>query len=384
MSESPFVLTRRQAMGAVAATALLGTLAACSGSGAEGGSKQDTTDKEAKDLKIGVAMPTKSAARWIKDGENLKDQLEKLGYQVDLQFAEDDIPTQVNQIDNMITQGANLLIIAPIDGTALSTQLDNAGSNGIPIISYDRLIRDNANVDYYTSFNNFAVGQQMGTSLLTGLGVLDKDGKETGEAGPFNVEFFAGSPDDNNAKFFFDGAMDKVMPFVERGILVVKSGQTDFDKCAIMRWEAAKAQERMDNLITSTYTGGAKVDGVLSPYDGLSIGIIGALNSAGYGKDGSKFPIVTGQDAELPSVKSILAGEQYSTIYKDTRKLADATVKMANAVLKGEKPEVNDEETYNNGVKVVPAYLLESVIITKDNVQKELVDSGYYTEADLK
>ena len=333
---------------------------------------------------IGVTMPTRSSERWIGDGDNLKKQLEAKGYQVDLQYAEDDIPTQVNQLDNQITRGAKLLIIASIDGTAITTQLQSAKENNIPVIAYDRLIRNSPNVDYYATFDNFKVGVQQATSLLVGLKLLKEDGSKGDAKGPFNIELFAGSPDDNNATFFFNGAMSILQPYLDAKTLVVKSGQTDFKTVAILRWKPAVAQDRMENLLTSTYKGGAKVDGVLSPYDGLSIGILSALKSNGYGTAGQPYPVVTGQDAEAASVKSIIAGEQFATIYKDTRQLADTTVTMADAVLKGQKPTTNNDKDYDNGVKVVPSMLLESVIIYKDNYKKELIDSGYYTEADLK
>jgi len=360
--------------------ALTFALAACGGGGASGtggggGGGQKT---------IGVAMPTKSSDRWIMDGDNLKKQLETLGYKVSLQFAEDDIPTQVNQIDNMITQGSNLLIIASIDGTALTSQLEAAKADKIPIIAYDRLILNSPNVDYYASFDNFKVGVAQGTSLLTGMGLLDASGKATNKKGPLNIELFAGSPDDNNAPFFFKGAMSVLQPLIDKGTLVVKSKQTKFETVATLRWDPATAQARMENLLTSTYSSGDKVDGVLSPYDGISIGILSALKGAGYGTGGQPYPIVTGQDAEAASVKSIIAGEQYSTIFKDTRELAKVTVAMADAVLKGKKVKVNDTKTYDNGKKVVPSYLLGVQIVTKDNYKKVLVDSGYYTAADLK
>ncbi|NDR54803.1 MULTISPECIES: multiple monosaccharide ABC transporter substrate-binding protein [unclassified Actinomyces] len=378
--------SRRTALAGGVGTALALALAACGGGGAGGGSGSDTAGKAAADIKIGVAMPTKSSERWIKDGSNIKAQLEELGYNVDLQFAEDDIPTQTNQIDNMITQGVNLLIIAPIDGTALSGQLDSAGEAGIPVISYDRLIRDNENVSYYTSFDNYDVGTQMGTSLLIGMGILNADGEDAGVKPdkPYNIELFGGSPDDNNSPFFFNGAMDVIQPYIESGVIAVKSGQTSFDTVATMRWDAATAQSRMDNLITSTYSDGSRVDGVLSPLDSMSIGILGALKGAGYGTDSQPYPTVTGQDAEVAGIKSIMAGEQYSTIFKDTRELADAAVQMAVAVLGGQEPEVNDTETYDNGVKVVPSYLLKSEIITQDNVRSSLIDTGYITEDELK
>jgi putative multiple sugar transport system substrate-binding protein len=356
-------------------------LAAC-------GSSEKTVDQQAGDTDnkgalVGVTMPTRSSERWISDGDNVKKQLEALGYQVDLQYAEDDIPTQVNQLDNQITRGAKLLIIASIDGTAITTQLQSAKDNNIPVIAYDRLIRNSPNVDYYATFDNFKVGVQQATSLLTGLKVLKADGSKGDAKGPLNIELFAGSPDDNNATFFFNGAMSVLQPYIDNKTLVVKSGQTDFKQVAILRWQAKTAQDRMENLLTSTYRGGTKVDGVLSPYDGLSIGILSALKSNGYGTAGQPYPIVTGQDAELASVKSIIAGEQYSTIYKDTRELAKTTVQMADAVLKGQQPEVNNTKDYDNGEKVVPSMLLESVIVDKSNYEKALVDTGYYTKAQL-
>jgi putative multiple sugar transport system substrate-binding protein len=354
------------------------------------GSSTKTVDQEAAPSAgastgalVGVTMPTKSSERWIHDGDNVKSSLEKLGYQVDLQYAENDIPTQVNQIENQITKGAKVLIIASIDGTAITTQLQQAADAKIPVIAYDRLIRNTPNVDYYATFDNHKVGVQQATSLLVGLGLKKADGSDGDAKGPFNIEIFAGSPDDNNATFFYNGAMEVLKPYIDKGTLVVKSGETDFKTVAILRWDPATAQKRMEDLITKAYSD-AKVQGVLSPYDGLSIGILSALKSSGYGTADQPYPVVTGQDAEVASVKSIIAGEQYATIYKDTRKLAEVTVKMADAVLKGGKPEVNNTTDYDNGNKVVPSYLLEPVVVYKDNYKQILVDSGYYTEDQLK
>ncbi|MFC6015985.1 multiple monosaccharide ABC transporter substrate-binding protein [Plantactinospora solaniradicis] len=366
---------------AAGAITLAAALTAC-------GSSTKTVDEEGSSgdsagALVGVTMPTKSSERWIHDGNNVKAGLEKLGYQVDLQYAENDIPSQVNQIENQITKGAKVLIIASIDGTAITTQLQNAADNKIPVIAYDRLIRNSPNVDYYATFDNFKVGVQQATSLLVGLKLKKDDGTDGDAKGPFNIELFAGSPDDNNATFFFNGAMSVLQPYIDKGTLVVKSGQKDFKTVAILRWEAGTAQRRMEDLLTKTY-GGAKVDGVLSPYDGLSIGILSALKSNGYGTAGQPYPVVTGQDAEVASVKSIIAGEQYSTIYKDTRQLAEVAVKMADAVLKGGKPEVNNEKDYENGNKVVPSFLLQPVIVNKANYKSLLIDTGYYKEDQLK
>lgn len=354
----------------IAAGSLALALAACGGDD-DSGSDSSSGDKGT----IGVAMPTKSSERWIADGNNIKEQLEDAGYSVDLQYAEDDIPTQVSQVENMVTKGVDMLVIAAIDGTALGEVLDTAESQDIEVIAYDRLIRDSDTVDYYTTFDNFKVGVIQATSLVDGL-------KATGD-GPYNVELFAGSPDDNNATFFWNGAMSVLQPMIDSGEIVVPSGQTDFEQAAILRWDPATAQKRMEDILTSTYAS-ETVQGVLSPYDGLSLGIIAALQGNGYGGGGKTLPVVTGQDAEVQSVKSILAGEQFSTVFKDTRDLAEVTVDMIKAIGAGDEPEVNDTETYDNGVKVVPSYLLDPVLVTKDNVQSALVDSGYYTEDDLK
>jgi len=356
-------------------------LTACSGEGAGGGT--DDGAQAPTDLTIGVSMPTQTSERWIADGSSVKEKLEAKGYKVDLQYAGDDIPTQSQQVDQMITQGADVLIIAAIDGTALSGQLQAAADQKIPVIAYDRLIRDSQNVDFYVSFDNFKVGVAQAEALLVGLGLKNADGSKGAAAGPLNIELFAGSLDDNNAHFFFDGAMQTLKPFVDDGSVVVKSRQTAIEQVAILRWQQETAQKRMEDLLTSTYNDGSKVNGVLSPYDGLSRGIITALQNAGYGTSANPIPVVTGQDAEIASVKLIDDGVQSSTIFKDTRLLAEQAVIAAEAYLQDKDPQANDTKTYDNGVKVVPSYLLESSIVVKDNITEILVDSGYWTEEEI-
>jgi len=321
---------------------------------------------------IAISMPTKSSARWISDGESMVKVFEGMGYKTDLQYAEDDIPAQLSQIENMITKGAKVLIIAAIDGETLTDVLQTAHDKGILVIAYDRLIRKSANVDYYATFDNFKVGVLQASYIEQALGL--KDGK-----GPFNIELFGGSPDDNNAFFFYDGAMSVLQPYIDSGKLVVQSGQTGMDKVSTLRWDGATAQARMDNLLSAYYTD-KRVDAVLSPYDGISIGILSSLKGVGYGSADQAMPVVTGQDAELPSVKSILAGEQSATVFKDTRNLAKATAEMVDAALKGQEVPVNDTKTYNNGVKVVPSQLLVPVSVDKNNWEEVLVGSGYYTK----
>jgi len=325
---------------------------------------------------VGIAMPTKSSARWIDDGNNMVKVLKERGYNTDLQYAEDDIPNQLSQVENMVTKGAKALVIAAIDGTTLSDVLKQAKAKGITVIAYDRLIRGTPNVDYYATFDNFQVGVLQAESIVQGLGL--KDGK-----GPFNIELFGGSPDDNNAYFFYNGAMSVLKPYIDSGKLVVVSGQMGMDKVATLRWDGATAQARMDNLL-SAYYGNKKVNAVLSPYDGLSIGIISSLKGVGYGSADQPMPIISGQDAEVPSIKAMLRGDQYSTIFKDTRDLAKVTADMVDAALAGKQVTVNDTKTYENGVKTVPSYLLKPVVVYKDNWEKVLVDSGYYKKSQFQ
>ncbi len=326
---------------------------------------------------IGISMPTKSSARWIGDGDAMVKQFTEAGYSVDLQYAEDDIPNQLAQVENMITKGVKVLVIAAVDGTTLSNALENAAASGIKVIAYDRLIRDSGNVDYYATFDNFKVGVQQAESLVAGLKERFPDTK------PWNVELFGGSPDDNNAFFFYNGAMSVLDPLIASGDVVIPSGQMGMDVVGTLRWDGAVAQARMDNLLSANY-GDKALHGALSPYDGLSIGILSSVKGVGYGSGDLKMPIVTGQDAEVPSVKSMIAGEQYSTVFKDTRTLAGVTVKMVDALLTGSEPEINDTTTYDNGVKVVPSYLLEPISLGVADIDKVLIESGYYTADQIK
>ena len=318
---------------------------------------------------VAIAMPTKVSARWIADGDNMVRVLQSRGYQTDLQYGEDDVPNQVSQIENMITKGCKVLVIAAIDGSTLTDVLGQAASNGIKVIAYDRLIRNSPNVDYYATFDNFKVGVEQAQSLLQGL--------EKRSGSPLNIELFGGSPDDNNAYFFYDGAMSVLQPLIDQKKLAIPSGQKGMDKVSTLRWDGATAQARMDNLLSAYYSS-RKLDAVLSPYDGISIGIISSVKGVGYGSADLPMPIISGQDCEVPSIKAIIRGDQYASIFKDTRDLARVTADMVDAMLSGKPVEVNDTKSYNNGVKVVPSYLLTPVIVTKDNWQKVLIDSGYY------
>ena len=325
---------------------------------------------------IGIAMPTKTSPRWIADGNNMVEVFKQKGFRTDLQYADDDIPNQLAQLENMVTKGVKVLIIASIDGSTLSGVLQKAADKGIKVVAYDRLIRGTKNVDYYTTFDNFQVG------VLQANDIVDKLGLKQGK-GPFNIELFAGSPDDNNAGFFYEGAMSVLKPYLDSGKLVVRSKQMGAMKVGILRWDGAAAQARMDNLMSAFY-GKDKLHAVLAPADVLSIGIISSLKSVGYGTPQQPMPVITGQDADIPSVKAILRGDQASTVFKDTRDLARVTANLVEAVLSGKQPEINDTKTYNNGVKVVPSYLLKPVAVDKSNWKKVLIDSGYYKEAQVK
>ncbi|NNU78787.1 multiple monosaccharide ABC transporter substrate-binding protein [Clostridium estertheticum] len=350
-------------------------LTAC-GSKADTAKTPTTTAVKASGKLAGIAMPTKTSQRWIDDGNNMVKSLEALGYKTNLQYADNNVQNQIAQLENMITRGANVLVIASVDGTALSNVIQKAHDAGIPVISYDRLITKTSYVDYYATFDNFKVGVLQGTYIEDSL-------KLKTAKGPFNIELFGGSPDDNNAKFFFDGAMSVLQPYITSGKLVVKSGQKAYSQVGTLRWDGATAQARMDNILSKNYTS-AKVDAVLSPYDGISIGIISSLKGVGYGTASQKMPIITGQDCEVASIKSIIAGEQTSSIFKDTRVLAKKAAEMANAVLLGKKPIVNDTKSYNTGSKIVPSFLCDPIVVDKTNYKKIVVDSGYITADKLK
>jgi putative multiple sugar transport system substrate-binding protein len=365
---------RRAALATIAgAVSLALTLSAC-GQNSEGSSGGSGDSSEG--ATIGIAMPTQASERWITDGKSVVEDLQAKGYKTKLVYGEDDPKTQVSQIENLIKQGVDALIIAAIDNKSLNDVLQKAADAGTPVISYDRLILGTRNVDYYVSFDNEQVGR------LQARYIIDKLGLEDGK-GPFNIELFAGSRDDNNTKYFFDGAMNLLQPYLDSKQLVVQSGQTELHKVTTLRWDGPTAQKRMNRILTQWY-GSEKVDAVLSPYDGISIGILNALQSDGYGSGRKPLPVITGQDAELASVKSIIAGQQSQTIYKDLRQLAEVAANMVDDILNDKVPQVNNRRTYNNGFKAVPAYLLQPTSVDKTNYKDVLVQGGYYTNDELK
>jgi putative multiple sugar transport system substrate-binding protein len=372
---------KKAAVGFMTAGLLVGTLAACS-SEREPAAGDAGTDgaAAAEDTLVGIAMPTKSLERWNRDGANLEERLQEAGYETTLQYADNKVDQQITQLQNMINQEADILVVASIDGTALAPVLQTAAERDITVIAYDRLLNDTENVDYYATFDNYQVGQLQGQFIEEQLGLA-------GGAGPFNLEPFAGSPDDNKAAFFFSGAWDVLKQYVDSGQLVVPSGKApasndDWQSIGIQGWGSDAAQSEMQNRLNSFYSGGTQVDVVLSPNDSLALGIAQALEGAGY-TPGDNWPVLTGQDADNANVLNMLADKQSMTVWKDTRELAERAATMVDQIASGETVEVNDEETYDNGVKVVPTFLLPPVVVTKDNVEEQLVETGFYDAADL-
>lgn len=323
---------------------------------------------------VGVAMPTKDLQRWNQDGENMKAQLEAAGYQVDLQYGANDIQTQVSQVENMIANGCKVLVIASIDGDSLGTVLAQAKEASIPVIAYDRLIMNSDAVSYYATFDNWLVGVKQGEFIRDQLD-LDNAGDKT-----FNIEFITGDPGDNNINFFFDGAMSVLQPYLDSGVLNCPSGQTEKTVVATANWATDAAQSRFESILASNYSDGTQLDAVLASNDSTALGVENALAASYTGN----YPIITGQDCDVTNVVNMLAGKQSMSVFKDTRTLATKVVEMVDALMKGSEPPINDTETYDNGTGIIPSFLCEPVACTSENVQELLVDSGYYTEDQLK
>ncbi len=322
--------------------------------------------------KIGVSMPTKDLQRWNQDGDNMKALLEAAGFEVDLQYASNDVQTQLSQVENMISSGDEVLVIAAIEGSSLGTALTMAKENEIPVIAYDRLLMDSDAVSYYATFDNYMVGTVQGTYIVDTLDLENADG-------PFNLEITAGDPGDNNARYFYQGAIDVLQPYIDAGKLVIPSGQVAFDDVATPTWATETAQTRAENILSSNYADGQNVDVWLCSNDSTALGVENAL-AANYT---GTYPIITGQDCDIQNTKNMIAGKQSMSVFKDTRTLAAQVVKMVGQIMTGEEVDVNDTETYNNNVITVPSYLCEPVFADVNNYKELLIDSGYYTEDQL-
>ncbi len=361
----------RKSLSGLAAVGLVLALAAC------GSDSESTGVKANMGATVGIAMPTKTSARWLNDGEQMVAQFESMGYKTDLKYGEDKAETQVAQVEKMIADGDKLLVIAAVDGGAMVDVLAEAAKKNIKVIAYDRLLMKTRDVNYQATFDNRRVGRMQGQLLLDRLGI------SSGDEGPFNIEMFAGAATDANAKSFYDGSMDVLKKYLDNGTLVVPSKKTAFLDIDTDKYSGALAYERMNQVLAQFYEN-KKLDAVLSPYDGMSRGIIISLTENGFTRAGAKkMPVISGQDAELDSVKDVKDGYQTATIYKDTRELAKVAVQMGNALLTGQKPQVNDTTTYDNAVKKVPTYLLYPVQVDAKNYQKLLLDGGYYTKKQL-
>jgi putative multiple sugar transport system substrate-binding protein len=362
-------------IGIILVLVLVMALAACAAPTTAAGPAAADSEADPYNALIGFAMPTHSDESWLKHKTYMQQYLEEMGYKnFDEQWAEDVVADQVSQIENMITKGVDVLVVAAVDGSSLTDVLEKAAEQGVKVVAYDRLIMNTPNVDAYVTGDNFRVGVEEANYIVEKLGV--DEGK-----GPFNIEIFAGSMDDNNSFFFYDGAMSVLQPYIDDGSFVVKSGQTEVEKVAIQQWDAAIAQSRMDNLLTAYYADGSRVDAVLSPYDGLSIGIISSLKNVGYGSGGLPLPIVTGQDAEVATIISIVKGEQAQTVWKDFRESAKGGANLVDALIRGTELPINDTETYHNGVKQIPSFLYPVKSIDATNYM-ELFDTGFYNKDD--
>jgi putative multiple sugar transport system substrate-binding protein len=358
----------RTTMAVITVLVLAGNATACGKPTSSSGSSKVST--------IGIALPTRSVDRYVIEGNAMVKQFAAKGYKTDLRYGNNDINAQVSQIHKMIAQGDKVLIISAIDGLSLGEVLLEARDAHVKVIAYDRLILASSDVNYYVSFDNYKVGQLQAQYIVDKLRL--KKGK-----GPFNIELFAGSPDDNNTDYVYNGALDILQPYINSGRLVIGSGQKRLTQVNTLNWDGAIAGARMKDLLATSYSS-ERVDAILSPNDAISRGVIATLKAFGYGTPAKPLPVITGQDAEAASVKSIIADEQSETVYKDTRKLASVAVQMSVDILNGSKPPINDTKQYDNGNKIVPAYLLQPVSVDKSNYKRELVDSGYLTAAELK
>ena len=369
----------KQALSLGMAAALL---VGCSGGTTGGGTENGGSDKQEQqeqqntntgDVTVGVSMPTKDLQRWNQDGANMQEQLEAAGYSVDLQYASNDVQQQLSQIENMINKQVDVLVIAAIEGSSLGEALDMAKSAGIPVIAYDRLLMNSDAVSYYATFDNYMVGTVQGQYIIDQLDLENADG-------PFNLEITAGDPGDNNALYFYNGAMSLLKPYIESGKLVVKSGQQEFEDVATAVWATETAQSRAENILSSYYADGTNVDAWLCSNDSTALGVENAL-AANYN---GEYPIITGQDCDIENTKNMIAGKQSMSVFKDTRTLAAQVVKMVTQIVNGETVDVNDTDSYDNGVIKVPSYLCEPVFADASNYKELLIDSGYYTEDQLK
>ena len=364
---------RISGLAAVAAVAAL-ALSACGGGGRGDANEEvaDGTESGAAaeqssqvqgfpaDATIGVSLPWLGTQNW-KDAETeFKSQLADAGFNPIVQAADNKVPQQQQQIESMIEQGAEVIVVGPIDGTQLGSVLEKAAADGILIIGFDRMIENTEAVDGVVQFGSVRTGELQGQALLDGLAA------EKGEP-PYNIELFAGGPADPNAQLFFDGAMSVLQPKIDDGTLVVVSGQKDFTQAATQDWDNGKAQSRMDSLLAGNYAD-KEIQGVLSPNDGIARAIITSAEQAG-----QPVPVVSGLDAENESLAWIAQGKQYSTVAKPSKALVEETLRVIQSVQE-DKGLPEPSELADNGVKEVGVYALEPVVVTRENLKEVFAD----------
>ena len=333
--------------------------------------------------KIGISMPTQSLERWNRDGAYLDEQFKAAGFETILTFSDNDSGRQVNDIQNMLADGVDLLIVAAIDGEALNTAMNEAADAGVPVIAYDRLIMNDA-VSYYVSFDNYTVGKLQGEFIVEQLDLAN-----AGDT-VYNLEITAGDPADNNAGYFYNGAVDTLKPYIDSGTLNIVSGQMDFDTVATAQWNTDTALERAQNVLSSYYADGTQLDVWLCSNDSTALGVAQAVTSD---YAGSNSVLITGQDGDEANLKNIVDGVQTMTVYKNVSNESIVTLGLAKAMLAGDTIDESlipsfgiecayDTESYetSEGNKC-PSFLLVPNVITKDNLQ-ELVDTGLYTMGD--
>lgn len=382
-------MKRKSLLAGVLAGTLAAALSACGGgsaaapsSAAPASEASSAAETKSDGKKVGISMPTKSLERWNRDGSYLEKQFQEKGFKTETTYADNKVDQQVKDLEGLIADEVDLLVVAAIDGESLSQVLGDAKDANIPVIAYDRLIRNTDAISYYVSFDNYKVGQLQGQFIIDSL-KLDEAGSST-----FNMEVTAGDPADNNATFFFNGAMDLLKPYIEKGTICIPSGQDTFEQCGTKQWDTATAMTRMQNILGSNYSDGTKLDIALCSNDSTALGVTQAIESD-YAGDGR--PLITGQDCDEANLANIVDGKQTMSVYKAVANEAVATLDLGEAILKGEKPDEKliadsnwsfdcayDTTSYDNGRAVIPSYLLTPVAVTKDNIQKELIDTGYY------
>lgn len=373
---------RKKFLAGLLVAAMVASMTACGSDPTANNNSSSDKSSDSGKKKVGISMPTKSLERWNRDGSYLEEQFKKEGYDVEITYSDNDTDQQVNDIQNMISDNVDILVVAAIDGDTLSTVLADAKDQNIPVISYDRLIMNTDAISYYVSFDNYKVGQLQGQYIIDTL-------KLDGSKKKYNMEVTAGDPADNNATFFYNGAMDTLKKYIDDGTIKIVSKQQDFESVATSQWSTDEALNRMQNILSSYYADGKnQLDIALCSNDSTALGVTQAIESDYAGKN---TPLITGQDGDVANLKNILDGKQAMTVYKAVANEAVVTLKLVKSVLDGNTPDESltkefdcecsyDTDSYDNGTGKIPSYLLTPEVITKDNYKEKLVDTGYYKE----